>query len=55
MGDMKPELDISYNMQRLPLEGLGHQPTHKCLDPQFVLSIRYALVKDGAEFEGKVN
>lgn len=35
--DMEPEVDSPYSQARLPLEGEGHQPTHKKLDPNFVL------------------
>lgn len=42
---MEPELAISCNQAGLPVEGLGHQPSHKTLDPQFVLPTRCAGVK----------
>jgi hypothetical protein len=45
MGDMKPELAISYNHPTLLVEGLGHQPSHKTLNLQFVLPARCAGVK----------
>ena len=45
MGDMEPELTISYNQARLPVEGLGHQSGNKTLDIQFVLPIRYTGIK----------
>jgi hypothetical protein len=35
MEDMDPELPIFYNQERLPMEGLRHQPSHKRLHPQF--------------------
>lgn len=52
MGDMDPELDISCNQASLPMEGYGHQPNHKSLDPQFVL-LTCAGVKHRGEFEGR--
>jgi hypothetical protein len=52
MENIEPETAISYNQARLPMEGLGHQPSHNSLDPQFVLTIRCTGVKDGVEFEG---
>jgi hypothetical protein len=45
MGDMELETTISYNQKRLPIERLRHQPSHKNLDPQLVLSTRYARLK----------
>jgi hypothetical protein len=47
---MEPELAISCNQARFPMEGLGQQPSHKTLDPQFVLPTGYAGIKDGAKF-----
>jgi hypothetical protein len=29
MGDMEPEAIISCKQARLPIEGLGHKPSHK--------------------------
>jgi hypothetical protein len=40
MGDMEPELFISYNQARLPMKGLGHQPSHKTFDLNFFLTIK---------------
>jgi hypothetical protein len=37
------------------MEGLGHQLSHKNLDPQIVLFTMCTGVKDGEEFEGKAN
>jgi hypothetical protein len=37
------------------MEGLGHQLSHKTLDPQFSLPTKYAGIKDGAGFEGRAN
>jgi hypothetical protein len=45
MEDTDPEPAISCNQKRLPMEGLWHQPSHRTLDPQFVLPIRCAGVK----------
>jgi hypothetical protein len=45
MGVIKPETTTAYNQIRFPMKGLGHQPTHKSLHPQFVLPTRYAGVK----------
>jgi hypothetical protein len=45
-------MSISRNQKKLPMEGLGYQPSQKNLDPPFVLSIRCAEVENGAEFEG---
>ena len=36
-GGTEPEPAISCNQARLPVEGLGHQPSHKAFDLQFVL------------------
>ena len=44
-GDLKPEQAISCNQVRLSKEGLGHQPSHKTLDPQFVLPINVQMQK----------
>lgn len=36
LGDMEPEISISCNQRRLPIESwLRHQLSHKILDPQF--------------------
>ena len=43
--DMEPELVISYNQARLPVEVLRHQPSHKPYHLQFVLTTRCAAVK----------
>ena len=42
---------ISCNQARLPMEELGHQPSHKTFDLQFVVPTKYERVKDGEEFE----
>jgi hypothetical protein len=55
MEDMELEPAISCNQARLPMEGLGHQPRNKTLNPQFVLPIRCVGVKDAAEFEEGAN
>lgn len=34
-GDMEPELAISCNQARHPVEGLGYQPSHKNFNLQF--------------------
>jgi hypothetical protein len=52
---MEPESAISSNDARLPMEGLGHQPSHKTLDPQFILPTRYVGIKGSAQFERRVN
>ena len=44
---MKPELSVFWNQTRLLMERLGQEHTHKTLDPQFVLPIRYSGVKEG--------
>lgn len=54
MWGMEPEPAVFYNQARLPKEGLGHQPSHKTFNLQFVLPIRYRG-KDGAEIEGIAN
>ena len=33
---METEMVISYSQARLPVEGLGYQPSHKTFDIQFV-------------------
>ena len=43
------------NRVKLPKKGLGHQPSHKTLDPPFFLLTRFAGVKDGTEFEERAN
>jgi hypothetical protein len=50
---MEPESSISCNQARLPMEGMGYQPSHKTIGPQFVLLLRYTGVEDGAKFEEK--
>lgn len=41
----EPELTISCNQTRLPVEGFGNQPSHKPLYLQFVLLTRFTGVK----------
>ena len=55
MGDIEPESAITSNEASLPMEGLEHQPSHKILDPQFILPTRCVGLKRGAEFEGRAN
>jgi hypothetical protein len=55
MGDMKPEPVISCNQARFSMERLECQPSHKNLEPQYVLPVRFAGVKDGAKFEESAN
>lgn len=43
--DMESELAIFCDQARLPLEGLGHKPSHKTFDLQFVLPTKCAVVK----------
>ena len=45
MGDMA----IFCNQARLPMEGLGHQPSHKIFDLPFVLPARHAGVNKGGQ------
>ena len=45
MGDIEPELAISCIQKRFPMEKLVYQPSHKTLDPQFLLPTRCAGVK----------
>jgi hypothetical protein len=45
MEDLEPETVSFCNQERLPKEGLGHQPSHKTFNQQFVLPTRYAGVK----------
>jgi hypothetical protein len=45
LGVIKPEITTAYNQVRLPMKGLGHEPTQKTLDPQFVLPTGYAGIK----------
>jgi hypothetical protein len=47
---MEPEPVISSKQARPPVEGLGHQSSHKTLDPQFVLIAWSAGAKDGTEY-----
>jgi hypothetical protein len=44
-GVYEPEQAASCNQKRLLVEELGHQPSKKPLDPQFVLPIRCAEIK----------
>ena len=44
-GDMEPELGISCNQARLPVEAQAHQPSHKTFALQFVLPVDCAGVK----------
>lgn len=37
MGDPEPELSIFCYQTRLPVQGQGHQPSHKAFDLQFAL------------------
>ena len=55
MVSREPKLAISCNQTSLPMEGLGHQPSHKTLDPQLILLKGYVGLEDGAEFEGRPN
>lgn len=45
MGDKEPEPVIFCNQARLPMDGLGHQPSHKISDLQFVEHGRYSGVR----------
>ena len=49
MGDMEPELAISCNLARIPMDGLEH------LRPTIVLPTKCGGLKNGAEFEGRAN
>jgi hypothetical protein len=40
--DMQPEEATTFSQAGSPVEGYGHQPIHKTLDPTFVLSKRSA-------------
>lgn len=51
MGNVEPEATISCNMKKLPMEGWGHQPSHKIFDPQFVLFTQCEGGIDGAEIK----
>jgi hypothetical protein len=42
---MKLEVAISYSQAGIPVKGYGHKPTHKTLDPKFVLPIRSGRTK----------
>jgi hypothetical protein len=42
MGDMEPEPSTFYNQARLPVVGLGHQPSHKSFNLQPALPARCA-------------
>jgi hypothetical protein len=42
---MEPKMVTFYNKAILPVVGLEHQPSHKPLDPQFVLPTRYSGIK----------
>lgn len=42
---MEPEVAISSNQVRLPVEGGRHQPTHKTIDPNFFLPPRSVRIK----------
>jgi hypothetical protein len=60
MGDVEPGPAISCNRARLLLmEGLGNQPSHKTVVPQFVLPTGCMGwgwgVGDRTEFTGKAN
>ena len=46
MKDVEPEMTISYGQKRFPMEKLVYQPSHKTLDPQFLLPTWCAVVKD---------
>lgn len=52
MRDMESELVISCAQASLPIEGLGEQPSHKTLEPQFVIHINCAGVKGQNLMEG---
>jgi hypothetical protein len=45
MWDMGSELAIFCDQARLPVKGLGHKPSHKTLDLQFVRPEKCAAVK----------
>ena len=53
-GDMETEVS-SCSQVELPVEGGGHQPTHKGFHPKFVLPTRCTGDKDGAKIEGMAN
>jgi hypothetical protein len=55
MGDMEPELTISYNQARLPVEGLGHQPSHKSFNLHFFSAYNMCWGKGGSEIVGVAN
>ena len=42
MGDTEPEPAIFYNQAIPQMEGLGHQPSHKTFDLQFVLPAEFS-------------
>jgi hypothetical protein len=50
LGNMEPEQGISHNQARLPVEGLGYQPSHKTFH---LVCPAYKMCwgKDGAETE----
>jgi hypothetical protein len=45
MRDTELEMATSCSQARLPMEGLGHQSSHKTFNSQFALSIRCAGIK----------
>ena len=54
-GGMESEIAISCKQIRLPVEGLGHQWSHRTLEPQFFLPERSTGVKDEPEIKGMAN
>lgn len=50
---MEPEPPISYNQVSISVEGLGHHPSCKLFDLQFLLPTRCA--KDGIQIVGMTN
>ena len=52
MEDMEPEMATFCNQARLPMEGLGHQLSHKTFDLQFVLPVGCTEVKMEQKLRG---
>lgn len=51
-GDTEPELTIFCNQVSLPVDRLGHQPSHRIFDLQSILPTRCAWGKGGTAIVG---
>lgn len=55
IGDMEPGGAISCSQTGTPVKQWEHQPTHKNIDPKFILTKRNEGMGDGTETEEMPN